>query len=640
MIKNMFLNLIKSTELLLYNNEIFTPYSNYCSPTHRFHETPKGKLQKLIVFARHGDRAPLKSTKNWVDRNCLDCDNSGCALSTCKDGLLSVKGFDQTSELGKFIKMNYFDKFENRNSVSIQGVHTGINRTMGSLHGVLKGMGITNSVFLEDPEITLNHGCGPLQEAFDFKRERPFFTKENSFPDFSKFDTIMASVCNDVSYSCSKCDLIKIQEYLKETTKIHRDQRERTRLDFISNGIAFANLANLIRRYLDDTSYDITYVSSHDSTLIRVLNGLNIVEPDIPSYASAVFIEVWEIKDNPFKSPSTIIRVNYNGVIQKFGLYSENAVYKKEFLKYLDLFGTRSNALNNTCRNYVMNKDKEQAIADTTDIFQLLLEQIQERNLTLLKNDSFRNQEYQFGRFFTDPIKKLLGKLTTRKDSYLFKSYIFGFGGKDKDEKKKDKEKDKKKKEKKTESSTEVEEKTKTTVCENDSSCKDIESSCRKSDPCKKSDSCNSGKTCPTFFSGSETILEVPDSCGKTSSPCGKTSSSCGSCGSSSSCNKSSSPCGSCSKSSSSCGPNLPPCEDAEEKLDSVVKSEGIMTDSDCFKKALTVETASILHAILKGTPPVRQQPVINTVPVVRPQPTVSIPRMTQPCNFNNIRSI
>ena len=80
------------------------------------------------------------------------------------------------------------------------------------------------------------------------------------------------------------------------------------------------------------SSDKLVLLSTHDSKLSKVSNGIKIDYDNILSNTSAIFIELWKNKDQEF------VKINYEGEYKKFGIRNKmDFMNKIEFLKNLKI---------------------------------------------------------------------------------------------------------------------------------------------------------------------------------------------------------------------------------------------------------------------------------------------------------------
>lgn len=356
------LQLIYVKSLLLYNNEFLDKYKSYC----RSHYNPlkiNDNLKKIIVIFRHGDRAPLsfytpndsKTAKPnaqnpWETRNCINCTNNDCLIDKCKPGELTIKGYEQGELLGDYISKNYLNKF-NLPYNSIVGVHTGINRTQTMLNAVMKKLDVTHK------SIVINSNLINTASCFNTKNKNTKFQINES--KILKFDRIMTSICNDIPYECNddNCNFNNISDFLDNIEMQFQDKMTQIRENITINGSIFSYYADQLLKYIDSPN-PIVLLSTHDSTINRILNGLNVNYSKFPSYSSAIFIEFYQRNDKEY------IRINYNGNLLSFGLYKEQYMMLDQFKKLLHLYAKKYTGVKQICSDTQSFKDKKTKLTE------------------------------------------------------------------------------------------------------------------------------------------------------------------------------------------------------------------------------------------------------------------------------------
>jgi hypothetical protein len=343
MLNLIFIFMLSGAARLLYGEGSLASFRGYCGPKYKFEVPPNNaKFSKIIAIFRHGDRAPL-STKNsnWARNKCLFCQSNACYIKECQDGLLSIKGYEQAKNLGTFIKNYYYSYLPKPNRIDAS--HTRINRTLSTLKGVLEGMGEENVALTTDHNLMSESYCAEAKDSILNIRNlnNPMYKDA-----YSIYDKYMTSVCTDVSLNCrsTNCDVRSIKQFLETENSKFKKITDKTRRNITANAIGFSTIAKLIKSKLENND-TISLMSAHDSTLSRVLSGLNIDYSNIPPYASAIFIEVLR-EDNGQEK----IRVSYEGEARKFGLYNESQINKPEFIKYLEMFANKENDIKNICK--------------------------------------------------------------------------------------------------------------------------------------------------------------------------------------------------------------------------------------------------------------------------------------------------
>lgn len=315
-----------------------TKFMKSCNPTYSYDNSLYDgfRLVQLLAVFRHGDRMPLASCKNSNDQGlceknlnsseCVDCTLDFCSYTNCTSGQLSAKGFSQTINLGKHLT-NYKKLFKEKPNVV--GYHSKVPRTLGSLQGVLKGLGIKHSgIHLEESIAnTKNHNI--------IKHQLMDQIKISSDPkDYFIYDKVITSLCSGASIECESigCETNSILNFLEEKEGLFLENIKNVKNSFAANGVSIGTFGQFIESLIKRRN-EINIISGHDSTIIKLLTALNVAVDAIPPYASVVLIEV--LKD---KHKSEFVRVIFEDQVLKIGLYKEKTVEFDKFITYLVMF--------------------------------------------------------------------------------------------------------------------------------------------------------------------------------------------------------------------------------------------------------------------------------------------------------------
>ena len=398
-------------------------FKGHCESNLKFIDSPL-ELVHLAVIFRHGDRAPLKiNGPHWRSKNCMFCEDIVCSTVACRDGMLTEKGFNQAKKIGAFIERFYIPKF--RTIKKFKGYHSKIGRTTTTLEGVIKGLrNYECEIELED-SIVNNYNSSLLKNVLTSNNDSG--SSVNKRGDYHLYDRAMTSLCSDVAFECNSfnCDSQLIYEFLKSKESIFLQNIEKTRQNIIANGISLGSFGIFLENVMSERN-GITLVSDHDSTLVKLLIGLNVKIDKIPAYSSAVFIEVLKTPEN-----KEYIRVVYDGKTQEIGLYHEDYVEYENFIAYLWMFNNLNTTLNQKTDIYSKSVEDdvelEKMIKSTKKLYKPLVEELKEKNLyTGLLAENNADSE----------IIDLLNMLRSTYVSPL-KQYLFGglFGKSNKNEK-------------------------------------------------------------------------------------------------------------------------------------------------------------------------------------------------------------
>lgn len=320
-------------------------FKKYCQPVYKFFpRNGNYNLEKLIVIFRHGDRAPLKNlSKDWEKKKCIRCKFTdgqiyNCNEKNCTKGDLTIKGFNQATKLGKFIKKSYVPLlFPNKLNIEKFNYRvTKIGRTHSTLMGVMKGINnnktidqvkkggdidsllkIKECTYLKEKTMVDTKINKDLEE--DLNNINIFDEKELSL----KADEIRCNMCNNIK---NKPDNKNINEQiLKLSNNTWSKQMKNVSLDKTSKKIVFGKFSSeLIEEMRSD--FAISFISAHDGSIAMLLSSLSDTLQEWPPYASAIFIEIW------CKHGRQFVRLVYNDKKIEF-IESE-----KEFIP-IEVFG-------------------------------------------------------------------------------------------------------------------------------------------------------------------------------------------------------------------------------------------------------------------------------------------------------------
>ncbi|CAD25550.3 ACID PHOSPHATASE PRECURSOR [Encephalitozoon cuniculi GB-M1] len=291
------------------------PFRRYCQSAYKF--VPKAEnynLEKLFVIFRHGARTPVRNlARMWDSQECMRCsfDNGtilNCERKGCGEGDLTYRGFEQMVTLGRFIKKNYkpllFDKKIKKENIKMRA--TKIPRTHSSLAGVMKGL--TGDTVVENVEVPENNdtllnmlGCKTQKDRDDVTKlfDRPSIVQDNQVftrhpKPQERADHYYACLCSRINIDCKElnCEIQSIADHMKAANDAWtymvnigaKDEEGRKSL-----------LGRFARDLLLDIGEEkqILLYSAHDSSISAILAGLDTGISEWPSYASALFIEIW-----------------------------------------------------------------------------------------------------------------------------------------------------------------------------------------------------------------------------------------------------------------------------------------------------------------------------------------------------------
>lgn len=326
-------------------------FHSYCLSEYKF--VPKMEnynLEKLLVVFRHGARAPIRNiSRQWRTQRCMGCGFkegaiSGCREKECSDGDLTYMGFEQMKALGGFIREKYkpllFDNKIKKSNIKMRV--TKIPRTHASLAGVV--MGLTGDTILEDVKMpeesdSLAMGLGAVVPRCKGENISSFsssmITRDNeAFKTHSRpqerADHYYTSMCSGVNVDCKElnCEVDNVFEHMRAANENWTKLADLAAKDEDSRRSVFGIFA---RDLLFDIGEDreMLLYSAHDSSLTAILAGLNTGITEWPSYASALFVEIW------CKTGKQYVRLVLNNRVIKPRTFSANYIPIREFIRLL-----------------------------------------------------------------------------------------------------------------------------------------------------------------------------------------------------------------------------------------------------------------------------------------------------------------
>lgn len=343
-------------------------FKNYCSASYmNIPQEPDMTLKKLILFHRHGDRAPLTiHNTNWHTQDCKKCklkDNNlieNCVTVKCEDGLLSIKGYTQMVELGKFLKQNYpktlFTKIKLRS--------TAIERTQTSLHGVyfgLTGKKIIHNVTvkqLNDDSLIIPMNCPFIDERINNKslhNQLPIVTEDDKRGNMSfkiRSDQYFTALCNKIDIDCDRinCDDDIIFRYLSLSNNSWSDEANVLLTDEEILSMIFGRFVDELKEIIED-EYTTHLISVHDRSLAMLMAGLGIKEEEHPPYASAIFMEIWE-NDQSVE----FVRIIYNDKTCDTIIDENCNILLEKFLEYIKVLRISEDKMKEKCKIQLFKK--------------------------------------------------------------------------------------------------------------------------------------------------------------------------------------------------------------------------------------------------------------------------------------------
>ena len=328
-------------------------FAGYCIPVYDVDPTDMA-VEKLIVLFRHGDRAPLSTANTlWESESCVECSTKTCRKIPCKDGTLTIKGFRQGKRLGSFIREHY--QRHPRVFQKIRAIHTLVGRTRDTLMGVLHGIGVEDTETFVGKSLLLSPECTRLRDTLAMQGQ--------DRAAYERFDGVIASVCNSVPLNCEKlnCDLLDISQTIEAELSSYTSLMGRFRTSLELNALEFSGLAMELAGMVNDGD-GMMLMAAHDSSISKMLNGLNVGYNGIPPYASAVFIEVLE--DG---SGGRFVRGFFEGENIRFGGKKQPSV--DQFTEYLSIFGSKHEKLQKICGGFDGSQDKEHFRSEILGLF-------------------------------------------------------------------------------------------------------------------------------------------------------------------------------------------------------------------------------------------------------------------------------
>ena len=390
-----------------------------CDPQMKFINL-NAELINLVAVFRHGDRAPLKiKNEFWRNKTCVECEDK-CNTIKCEDGMVTMKGFSQSQRLGKFIKDFYIPRF--RKLEKVEAFKTTLDRTYTTLRGVFDGLDMSN-IPVQTEEALVHSSFSNAIKKYFLKELKSKTHKKTTF-DYYKFDEIVTSYCSKTPISCenSVCDREYLLDIYNDHLKAFINVSALSKDHFITSGVSLGDLGHFIKREVKKEN-TLSLVSSHDSTLIKLLQGLNVTLDSVPPYSSVVFIEIWKDAKN-----KKFVRVIYEGKVLKIGLYKEKFVNLKNFIDYLDMYNIPNAQVKDIEIDFNSEldtkQDLEEAADATKDAYKPIIKEI--------KKDPILKNHKKFSSSFIEPLQILKNgfsflRSALREYSPDKKQYLFGW---------------------------------------------------------------------------------------------------------------------------------------------------------------------------------------------------------------------
>ncbi|KAH9411893.1 putative histidine acid phosphatase [Ordospora pajunii] len=340
-----------SDKMYISREEELKPYLEHCKTEYEF--IPKidnYNLEKLLVVFRHGARAPLDNVSEpWKDHSCVVCETaqgtiSKCNTKKCSDGELTQRGFRQMTDLGRFIRKTYKHLLVDKEikPEHIKARATRIPRTQSSLAGVIEGLTGSkkvNKVYIPGANDSLMNtfGCVTSDEKME---ARKLFQKANILLDNEKYvyhslpqyraDHYYTSFCSGVVLDCKElnCNISSVVDHMNAANKVWERMAVSVSKDKASRQYAFKGFARDLLSDIGEKKYIVLY-SAHDSSLGSIISGLDTGISKWPSYASALFIELWCNMGRQY------VRMVLNNKVIKPRIFADDYIPIEEFMNFL-----------------------------------------------------------------------------------------------------------------------------------------------------------------------------------------------------------------------------------------------------------------------------------------------------------------
>ncbi|KAM0677368.1 hypothetical protein BDAP_002051 [Binucleata daphniae] len=352
-------------------------YKNYCESTYEVFDLPKKyKLHKLLVFHRHGDRSSLNvEYSQWKNSMCKVCDYENgkiinCRERKCKDGELTIKGYEQMKMLGQFIKKNYKKLLNDKVYLRC----TSIERTQSSLHGVLTGL------FGDDTDkkveilpydkdaLLIRKDCLYLTEQVT-NRVTSNFSAVASKDEYLKIDLpqrradiYLTAMCNNVELDCSmvNCDKAIIEDYIKTSFKAWQEQADVMSRDEHVLKLTFGRFVDDLKKVMASEN-DLNIFSVHDSSLSMLLAGFGVNDKGHPAYASAIFVEILDDGSEKY------LRIIYDTKVETTTIDDSEYIPLKKFTNYLNELKADEDYIEERCKKgLILEEEKIEREMDHT----------------------------------------------------------------------------------------------------------------------------------------------------------------------------------------------------------------------------------------------------------------------------------
>lgn len=351
-------------------NPALSEYKHYCESNYARPDLPKKyKLYKLLVFHRHGDRASLNvEYSTWKDKMCKVCDLENniiknCREQTCKDGNLSIKGYDQMKRLGHYLRENYQEILTGEEP-NLRC--TSVERTQSSLHGVLTGLYDKNVeknvkvVRYTDDAFLIRKDCIYLTEQV-LNRVTSHFTPvvskdrflEDDLPQ-RRADIYLTAMCNNIGLDCKviNCEKDIINDYIKFSFEAWKDQAEIMSRDEQVLKLTFGRFVADLKLTFNNKS-KLNIFSVHDSSLTMLMAGFGIENKGHPPYASALFVELLNSSDGKY------LRMIYNTNLIETTIDESPYIPLEKFTNYLNELEVDEDYVESRCKKGLILREEE-----------------------------------------------------------------------------------------------------------------------------------------------------------------------------------------------------------------------------------------------------------------------------------------
>jgi len=306
--------------------------------------TPNRRLEKIIILARHGARAPKKLPPS-IDNHRYLWDE--------RLGELTRYGEEQMKELGRFIRQQYshqlgLDISLNSLREEVHMISTESQRTIESawhfLQGLL-GQELDMETFMEQLTVIprsedvwfKKHKQETVRQMIHESRKNPEWSaKEEETAELRKHLTEVTGWNVSLSSMNSLCSLVKCYlqnhkdmplplspEVLEQVYEVGEWVIRHKFQDQVVRNHIVEDMAHLLLRCIhpsESESVKVRYVAAHDTTLMTLLSIFEkncLIDVNLPNFGSYLVFEVWE-SDTPVQNstdtepPYRYVRILYD----------------------------------------------------------------------------------------------------------------------------------------------------------------------------------------------------------------------------------------------------------------------------------------------------------------------------------------